>query len=1140
MTIEDFLQILEQRELVPLKIVEQVRTKVEKGDRRITPKSLLKYLVKKELVTRRQAKQLLETTLTVSPNAESSILGMVPIPKVPREDQPSSQPTEAEIPTILPVDEGSGSSVTDGGSPDTFDVFSEKPSSLLADSLSKIGVGDPGIAAALEENKLDSPGDPAKQRRKKKKANKNEWDSSLLLLGGGGLALLIITLVIIGYLLSRESADEVLALASEHFDGGSYTQAIKQYERFVENHSGHPEFSAAKVKLGMARLWKVSSGTSNFTGALQIAQEVLDDIGDESEFNSAQRDLASLLPKIAQGLANQAEKTAESDKAEPDKIEQLIEQVNTSLAICSNTKYIPKTFRDEVLLSEVSQTLDRVKRSQVERVSLTQSLTDMQTALASSKTAEAYQIHAQLLDEHPGLINNEQLAAKVLEISAAESSVVKYIAQPQAATTTPRPTKVLAELTLANRSGKAASTDEGTVAVRVGGAVYGLNIRDGSLLWRRFVGIAPKLTPLTLPSGDLLVVDDQHNELLKLSGQTGKLLWRQQFETAVSRPVLLGEQALVAESAGKLHVVEISTGERNGYVQFAQQLPTPPALDAQGRRIYITGEHSSLYTLSTQDFSCLGVFFLNHAQGSVTTPPINVLNKVVVAVTKGLSTSHLEVINTTDDGVPDQKVTSRRLKGVVNTPLLSQGRRLVALTSRGQVTVYEVGAGADDSALTKIANRAPDTGDTVARFGLLGKGHVWMAGTQLLKLTILPTSDRLPVSTLDHDYLGDTFDHPLQTRGNLLIHVRRPAGKAGAIVAAIATETGQSQWETELAVPLAGPPAADTAGMQIGAVSASGAAYLLDRQTMSGRVQDEAAQLASNRRKLPSLNHAIDLGEGRLVASAIDAQTLLHFRPGLPRGALKTIKLVGPLSCPPVLWEDAFVAPTSTGQVFLYAIDSGQQLGSPFQPALAPGVTYNWQSPAVYDNGTGNDSQLILSDSKNSVYLLSRATTPQPHLVATAEVAIRTSPLSTRFAVLGDLAVAGTSDGNLAIYELPTLSDRPAPQLNAQITWGPFTVGQHIVFATATEEFVCLDDQAKIIWRQPLAHGPPTGLPILHNGALVLLWQQGGLSRLQLSDGSEAAYVPLPQPAIAGPVPFGKRLVVSSYDGTLLIVDPPQ
>ena len=112
MTTEEFLEVLQDRDLVPAAIVTQVRDKVEKGDRRITPKSLLKYLVKKEYVTKRQAKQLLETTLTVTPNAESSILGMAAMPKVPP-PEPTRQKSEEEIPTIAPVGEPPSSFVMD-------------------------------------------------------------------------------------------------------------------------------------------------------------------------------------------------------------------------------------------------------------------------------------------------------------------------------------------------------------------------------------------------------------------------------------------------------------------------------------------------------------------------------------------------------------------------------------------------------------------------------------------------------------------------------------------------------------------------------------------------------------------------------------------------------------------------------------------------------------------------------------------------------------------------------------------------------------------------------------------------------------------------------------------------------------------
>ncbi len=1147
MTIEDFLKILEENDLVPQQIVLQVRDKVEKGDRRITPGSLLKFLVKKEYVTKQQAKQLLETTLTLSPRAESSVLGMLPMPtKAPQQEEPSSVTSSSEeIPTIAPIDDdngegsstGSGVLVTDEGSFVSADLFGEKPASLLAESLSKIGVSsDAAMDKALQESN-DSSSDPhrkeakSKQRRSKKKAGKNEWDSSLLLLGGGGLLLLIIAGVIFSYLLNREDADAILAEASDFYVGGSYTQAIKQYERFVENHPQHPDFSAGKVRLGLARLWKASGGTSNFTEALKTAQQILPEIENESEFSSAKVELASLLPKIALGLANQAEKASQ-----PEEIKDLVKQANVVLSFCTNTKYIPKRYRKKVVLEEINQTLQRVERARAQNAALALALTDMQAAIEGRDIGKAYQVHDQLLDEHPGLINNESLAAKILEISTAESSVISYHAEILTAITEPRSSLVVAELALADNSGKTASVNEGVVAVRVNGGIYGLNLADGALRWRRFVGMAPRITPLQLPTGDLLVVDQQHHELLKLVGETGKLLWRQPFETSVLRPVLLGEQILVAESAGKIHILDAANGERKGYVQFAQALNTSPVVGAEGRRIYIAGEHSSLYTLSVDDFSCLGVYFLNHAKGSVTTPPVCVLNKVIVAVAKGLSTSRLEVLGTTNDGIPNQRVTGSRLTGLVNTQLLTQGRRLVALTSRGQVAVYEVASGTGKEALTQIAQREPGHSSLMARFGFLNEGYVWVAGPNLSKLTILPTSDRLPVSTLDRDYQGDTFDHPLQMSDGLLIHVRRPASRAGAIVAAMQMATGTAQWETELAAPPAGPPAADSAGMQIGAITASGSAYLVDRKSMRSRVVNQATK-ARSRGKLPPLSQSLDLGRGRLVASADRGDVLLHFRPGLPRGALKTIQLVGAVSCPPVLWGDGYVVPTQKGQVFLYTSEDGESWGSPFQPPLVPGEIHHWISPAVY--GSGANAQLVLSDGSKKVYLLSRATSPRPHLTATANADVSTSPLVTRFAVVGDLAVAGTDDGSLAVFELPVLAIKPSVAIGASVLWGPFTVGENIVLVTAAEELICLDHRAKIAWRQPLVHGPPAGQPATRDGSLVMLWQQGGISRIQFSEGKEASYVPLPQPVVAGPIPFGKRWVVSAYDGTLLIVANP-
>ncbi|MCH8839147.1 MAG: hypothetical protein IH831_00430, partial [Planctomycetes bacterium] len=461
MKTEEFVDILEQRQLVSASIVRQVREKISKGDRRITAQSLLKYLVKKELLTSAQAKQLLQTTLTVSPSAESSILGIAELPETPAEKSPRHKSEQASreevIPTLVPDDPTSESTITKAAreAAEREDEMAST-SSFVAESLST----------------TDAVGEAEERPRKKKpktRGQQNEFDSPLLLLGGGGLIVLLLAGGIIFYLLSREDADAILAEASEFYDGGSYTQAIKQYDRFVTNNPRHPEFSAAKVKLGLAKIWKATSGTSQFSGALDVAKQVLDRIEDEKEFESAKRDLASRLPVIAQGLAVQAEKATD-----PEEITRFVAESKEALALCNNTKFIPSTFRDDVVLNEILETLDRVERAQEQKVELARALPDIQGAIDAQDTAKAYAIYKRLIRKNPVLLNDESLAEKVRAISAAEKGVVRFIAEVRTAETVPRPSPLVAQLALAGRRGPAAGV-HGVVPVRVDGAVYALN-----------------------------------------------------------------------------------------------------------------------------------------------------------------------------------------------------------------------------------------------------------------------------------------------------------------------------------------------------------------------------------------------------------------------------------------------------------------------------------------------------------------------------------------------------------------------------------------------------------------------------------------------------------------------------------------
>src|SRR5690606_23153410 len=97
---------------------------------------------------------------------------------------------------------------------------------------------------------------------------------------------------------------------------------------------------------------------------------------DEEKFTLAQGELSALLPKIATGLAQEAEQASE-----PSQVEEKVALVEEALVLCNNTKYIPKSSRGPEI-EEVRATLARINRRQ-------QSLENLRTTLARMEEANA-------------------------------------------------------------------------------------------------------------------------------------------------------------------------------------------------------------------------------------------------------------------------------------------------------------------------------------------------------------------------------------------------------------------------------------------------------------------------------------------------------------------------------------------------------------------------------------------------------------------------------------------------------------------------------------------------------------------------------------------------------------------------------
>lgn len=978
---------------------------------------------------------------------------------------------------------------------------------------------------------------PDRIRPPKRIIRKNEWDSPLIFIGGGALLLLVLCGVTVWLLIRGRSVDEQLQLAKQAADRGAYPQAIELYEAFLANYSRHAERSATRVKLATIRLRRdFESGDLERT--LTTAQEELPAVEGEEKFaEMAHEELAALLPQLAAKLASKAETAVNADQSK-----EWIDRANAALALTSNTKYIPAALSNKTQLIEVRATLARIVRRDQRQLHLQRALDEMAAAIEAGDTNAAYASHRRLLEQHPVLASDTALSERIKSTAAAEKTRIRFVTAEQPAETSDRPTPWAASLALAHRRGGTGAPPAGgaaAVCVQVDGAAYGLEAASGRLLWRRLIGAdrrpGPPASPIAI-GNDVLVTDAATHALLRLDAATGQFRWRSVVGETFSQPIVIKNHVYLAGISGKLHVIDVESGQRLGHVEFPQPLRAAPAVDRQERWLYITGEHSSLYCLSLSDLHCLGVYFLGHSAGSIQVPPVMMQDKLAVLENDGVATCRLRLMSVDAEGSIGGQVTERRLTGLAASPPLFTGRRLIVVTDRGQFDAYEVGAGTADAALTLIATREATDEQPLVRFVTIADGHLWIADRQLAKHAVLPTGNRLPLISTDNDYRDATFDHPLQVQGRTLVHVHRPKGRPGFIVAAMDSREGRVLWETSLAVPLAGPPLTETSVQTITAVSANGDVFRLDAAAIRARVLDQPLAAQGTPAQPPALRSSVELGGGRTAFSAPGADKILIVDSAQNTPSGRWITLPGRLAAPVGRFGEGLLAPLALGQVLYVSPAGGKSLATAFQPSVEPGTAMQYTQPGVEDSGR---NQFVISDGREKVYLVSLVDQPQPHLQAVADVNIVTDPVVSQMVLRGDVALGVTKTARLLRFRVPSLEQVGETQLPAALVWGPFAVGRYVLIATADGQLLSFSADGNAAWSARLEHGELVGAPLHSGDELVLAYRKGVVERRTLQDGRSVASADMSVPLAAGPVQFLNRIVLTGHDGGLFIVDRP-
>ena len=226
----------------------------------------------------------------------------------------------------------------------------------------------------------------------------------------------------------------------------------------------------------------------------------------------------------------------------------------------------------------------------------------------------------------------------------------------------------------------------------------------------------------------MLVVNARHDELLRLDGRTGAVLWRLELGEAVEKPPLvLGNQLFQVLPSGKLVVIGLETGESRTTVNLGLPLTQAPVNDESGRFLYVVGRRDCLFVVARDPLACIAVEYLGHEEGSIPVAPARLGRFLVISENHRPADSRWRVLLLDDDGKA-KAVQQIDVPGWIWGAPPASGSVIWAAGDKGGIEAYALGDYASKTPLRSLARLAPDAATSGPAFGLAtSERELWIA-----------------------------------------------------------------------------------------------------------------------------------------------------------------------------------------------------------------------------------------------------------------------------------------------------------------------------------------------------------------------------------------------------------------------------
>ena len=1103
MLAKDLINRIERLGLLDQDIIEALRQQLDQGGSRVTPEAVAKLLVDNGQLTSFQA---------------SKLIGEL------RSDQYDDAEPADEVDLIAGIDDDVV---------EVVEVTEAEPMEVEA---------VPVEAVAVEADPDDSgdsrpmPNRP-QSSRKKPPPNKSVWDSFKIY----GYLSIIALLLILGFgliwWLNKETSDAFIGNANDAYDQQNYQVAQDSYASFLEEFGQDDEYSSlARVRYVMTKLYKAAAFKQEPGQAVDLAKEELPRIADEPAMNQERGNLAALLVDIAENVITAAGKAKET----PEK-EALLAKLDEHLQLMENPQYMPSTMRVTLAgqIKGVDEARERVKRDISRNKRLDAAEASMKLALDGKETKQAYDTRKELLRDFPELQDNERLDKQIRRASDIQQTLVVPSSRLPETQTSAAESAAMKSIVLTSLDGRPASDLRGeTLYVRAGGSVMAFNGLDGALKWRRFVGFAKNLDPVRLEAGlGVLLNDSKSMEVLRCDAETGKVAWRSEISEPFNKPVAVKDDIYVTTKAGHLFSIDADSGDAKWATEFPQGLETAPGVDEKRQRLYLPGNHSNLYLINARDGSSIQSFYTEHAEGTVSVPPIPLFGHVFVIENTGSDFANIHVLRVDENG-ENLRIAQDpiRLSGNVRVPPIIQGRRLIVLTDLGQVKVLDIEISAEGEQVSVVASLPPFYDHPTATQMAVGGTAMWITGTRVGRYEL-----QINVGQVIRDWSLHELDQCIGkpfVSDDVLVYARILRGTSAIRVTAAVPKTGEEIWRTDVGVPVAAIRPAEGA---VHAITNQAALFELDREAIASGSTKGPIENAGSRNVAARFTKAVEMEKGRLAfLDEGGGETVLIYDPNRSKEKLRQIPMrltAGRPSGGMVFSGGGLFLPLTSGRAVLINWQTGAVKSTPFQPASDPVGVVNWTTPVVTPD---DPDQVVVADDRKKIYRLRVAEQIRELVSKDLE-----KPFLGPAAVVDKTyvaTVAGPAADFIVGHDLTSLDQSFQTLLSGRVTWGPVAVDGYACIQTDDGKLRAFKSDGKEAFSLDLPAGKPSGDFLKMGDNWVLAGKPGWFVTIDPSSGSIVGQDDLGQPISSTPMAASKSsklLLIPGAEGVIYVNETP-